>query len=109
VLYLRLIILSVRDDVPVDSETLLMTDFINLKIKSTQSFRCVHRDRVCIRVLIEVSARTCMSIYVCTVFIKKKVSFIQKLLYDMHSRYSSSRTSSTTCGTFIARVIFDKK
>jgi hypothetical protein len=31
-LHLRLIILSVRDDVPVDSETLLVTDFVNLKI-----------------------------------------------------------------------------
>jgi hypothetical protein len=38
---------------PVDSETLLVTDFVNLKIKPTQSFRgahkgsvyvCVHRD-----------------------------------------------------------------
>jgi hypothetical protein len=71
-LYLRLIILSVRGDALVDSEALLVTDFINLKIKSTQSFRCTHRGRVCIRVLIEVSARTCMSIYVCTVFLKKK-------------------------------------
>jgi hypothetical protein len=34
VLYLRLIILSVKDDVHVDSETLLVTDFINLKIKT---------------------------------------------------------------------------
>jgi hypothetical protein len=38
----------VGDDIPVDSETLLMTDFINLKIKPTQSFRGAHRDRVCI-------------------------------------------------------------
>jgi hypothetical protein len=53
VLHLQLIILSVRGDVPVDSETLLVTDFVNLKIKPTQSFRgahkgsvyvCVHRD-----------------------------------------------------------------
>jgi hypothetical protein len=33
-LYLRLIILSVGGDVPVDSETFLVTNFINLKIKS---------------------------------------------------------------------------
>jgi hypothetical protein len=72
VLYLQLIILSVRGDVLVDSETLLVTDFVNLKIKSTQSFRCAYRGRVCIRVLIEVSAHTCMSICFCAVFLKKK-------------------------------------
>jgi hypothetical protein len=61
------------DDVPVDSETLLVTDFVNLKIKLTQSFRGVHRGRMCIHIFIEVSARTCMSIYVCTVFLKKNL------------------------------------
>jgi hypothetical protein len=29
----------------VNSEAFLMTDFVNLKIKSTQSFRDTHRDR----------------------------------------------------------------
>jgi hypothetical protein len=71
VLYLRLIILSVGGDVPVDSEALLVTDFMNLKIKPAQSFRCAHRGRVCVRVFIEMSARTCISICVCTVFLKK--------------------------------------
>jgi hypothetical protein len=33
-------------DVPVDSETLLVTDFVNLKIKPTLSFRYAHRGRV---------------------------------------------------------------
>jgi hypothetical protein len=36
----------VTDDVPVDSETLLETEFVNLKIKSSRSFRCAHRGRV---------------------------------------------------------------
>jgi hypothetical protein len=72
VLYLRLIILSVGGDVPVDSETLLMIDFVNLKIKLAQSFEGAHRNRVCVHVFIGVSARTCMSIYVCTVFLKKR-------------------------------------
>jgi hypothetical protein len=63
----------VGDDVPVDSEALLVTDFVNLKIKLTQSFRGVHRGRMCIHIFIEVSARTCMSIYVCTVFLKKNL------------------------------------
>jgi hypothetical protein len=60
----------VRDDVLVDNEPLLVTDFMNLKIKPTQSFRGVHMGRVYMRVFIEVSDRTCMSIYVCTVFLK---------------------------------------
>jgi hypothetical protein len=49
-LHLRLIILSVRGDVLIDSETPLVTDFMNLKIKSAQSFRGAHRDRVCVYV-----------------------------------------------------------
>jgi hypothetical protein len=69
-LYLRLIILTVGGDVPVDSETLLMTDFLNLKIKSTHSFRGAHRGRVRVRVFIGVDVHTCMSICVCTMFLK---------------------------------------
>jgi hypothetical protein len=61
----------VGDDVLIDSETFLVTDFVNFKIKSAQSFGSAHRGRVCVRVFIWVSARTCMSICVCTVFLKK--------------------------------------
>jgi hypothetical protein len=43
---------SVGGNVSVDIKTLLMTNFINLKIKSTQSFKDVHRTRVCARVFI---------------------------------------------------------
>jgi hypothetical protein len=43
IVYLQLIILSVEYDVPVNSETFLITDFINLKIKPTQSFNGAHR------------------------------------------------------------------
>jgi hypothetical protein len=35
-------------DVPVDSEALLVTDFVNLKIKLGQSFGCAHKGRVCV-------------------------------------------------------------
>jgi hypothetical protein len=73
VLYLRLIILSVGEDVPVDSETLLVTDFVNLKIKLAQSFKGAHRDSACVCVFIGVSAHTWMSICVCTVFLKKRI------------------------------------
>jgi hypothetical protein len=69
-LHLRLIILSVGGDVPVDNESLLVTDFVNLKIKPTWSFRVAHKDRVYVRVFIYVSAHTYMSIYVCTMFLK---------------------------------------
>jgi hypothetical protein len=69
-LYLRLIILLVGDDVPVDNETLLMTDLINLKIKPTQSFRGVYKGRVYVHVFIEMSDYTYMSIYVYTVLKK---------------------------------------
>jgi hypothetical protein len=61
----------VGGDVPVDSEALLVTDFVNLKIKPTQSFRGAHRGRVCVRVFIGVSAHTCISICIYTVFLKK--------------------------------------
>jgi hypothetical protein len=71
VLHLRLIILSVGFDVLIDSDALLLTNFANLKIKPTQSFRGAHRGRICVCVFIEVSAHTYMSIYVCTVFLKK--------------------------------------
>jgi hypothetical protein len=62
----------VGGDISVDSESLLVTDFVNLKIKLAQSFRCAHRDMVCVYVFIGVNARTCMSIYICAVFLKKE-------------------------------------
>jgi hypothetical protein len=54
----------VKDDILIDSETLLVTNFINLKIIPTQSFKYAHRSRI----------------YVC-VFIKDKYSYIYKYLY----------------------------
>jgi hypothetical protein len=65
----------VGDDITVDIKTPLLTDFVNLKIKSTQSFRCVHRGRMCVRVFIGVSDRMCMSICVYTVFLKNIYHF----------------------------------
>jgi hypothetical protein len=54
----------VGGDVLIDSETFLVTDFMNFKIKPAQSFRCAHMDRVSVHVFIGVSNRTCMNIYV---------------------------------------------
>jgi hypothetical protein len=60
----------VGGDVSVDSDALLVTDFINFKIKSAQSFGGTHKGRVCVCVFIGVSVYTCISICVCTVFLK---------------------------------------
>jgi hypothetical protein len=72
VLYLRLIIFLAGDDVSVDSEPLLLTDFVNLKIKPSQSFVCAHKGMIYICVFIDVSNYTYMNIYVCTMFFLKK-------------------------------------
>jgi hypothetical protein len=70
VLHLRLIIFSVGGDVLVDSETLLVTDFVNLKIKPTQSFRGNHRDRV--YVCVHMNERSYVYEYLCIMFFLKK-------------------------------------
>jgi hypothetical protein len=72
VLYLRLIILSVGGDVPVNNDALLVTDFVNLNIKPAQFFGGAHRYRMCVDMFIEVSARTYISICICNVFQKKQ-------------------------------------
>jgi hypothetical protein len=51
-LYLWLIILLVGGDIFVDSETFLMTDFMNFKIKPVQSFRYAHKDIMYVHVFI---------------------------------------------------------
>jgi hypothetical protein len=61
----------VRSDVSVDNNALLLTNFVNLKIKSAQSFSGAPRSRMCVHIFIRVSNRICMSTYVCTVFLKK--------------------------------------
>jgi hypothetical protein len=48
-------------------------NFVNLKIKSAQSFRDAHRDMICVCIFIEMSDHTCMSIYIYTVFLKKMI------------------------------------
>jgi hypothetical protein len=37
----------------IDSEMLLVTDFVNLKIKPAQSFKGVHKSWVCVRAFIK--------------------------------------------------------
>jgi hypothetical protein len=62
----------VRDDVSIDNETFLFIDFVNLKIKSTQSFRDAHRDRMCVRMFIDMSAHICINISICNVLKKRE-------------------------------------
>jgi hypothetical protein len=71
--YLRLIIFSVEDDIPIDSKTFLMTDFVNLKIKSIQFFKYTHKGMIYVCVFIGMSIYTCMITYVYIVFLKKKI------------------------------------
>jgi hypothetical protein len=60
----------VEGNVPVDSDTLLVTDFVNLKIKPIQSFGGAHRGKMYIRIFIGVDDYTCMNICIYTVFQK---------------------------------------
>jgi hypothetical protein len=62
----------VGGDVPVDNDVLLVANFVNLKIKSSQSFGGAHKGRIHVCVFIGVSVHTCMSICVYTVCLKKK-------------------------------------
>jgi hypothetical protein len=45
----------VEDDVSVDSETLLVIEFINLKINLAQSFKNAYKNRMCTHIFIKVS------------------------------------------------------
>jgi hypothetical protein len=94
-LYLWVIILSVGGDVSVNSETILVTDSVNLKIKPAQSFRGDHRDRVHMCVFIRVNARTRMNICIYTVFLKKDTCYIHqnsRNVSSIHSRRKNARS-----------------
>jgi hypothetical protein len=68
--------------VPVDNETLLVADFVNLNIKPAQSFGGAHKGRVYVRVFIGVNAHMCMSICICTIFLKKNSVCSQKKFFS---------------------------
>jgi hypothetical protein len=44
-----------RRDVPIDNETFLMNNFVNLKIKSVQSFGCTYKSMIYVHVFRYVS------------------------------------------------------
>jgi hypothetical protein len=54
-LYFTLIILLVVNDVFVDNEMFLVIDLKNLKIKSTQSFKYTHKNKMCVHIFIRVN------------------------------------------------------
>jgi hypothetical protein len=88
------------DHIRVNSETFLVTDFINLKIKPAQSFKNAHKGRMCARVFIGVSARTYINIYICTVFLKKITQYGNQtnskcLCYQTPTLSRSSAIAST--------------
>jgi hypothetical protein len=66
-LYLRLIILSVEDDIPIESETILVIDFVNLKIKLSQSFRCIHKDKMYVCMFIGMSNHIYIYMSICVI------------------------------------------
>jgi hypothetical protein len=57
--------------VPVDSEALLVIDFVNLKIKLTQSFGGAHRGRVC--VCVDMGEYSYVYKYLCLYCVFKKI------------------------------------
>jgi hypothetical protein len=59
----------VEDDISIDSEILLVIDFVNLKM--TQSFRNAHRGMMYVRLFIKLSVHTYINIYIYIVLLKK--------------------------------------
>jgi hypothetical protein len=60
----------------INSEILLVTDFMNLKIKLSQSFGSAHMNKLYVCIFIGLSVCTCIKIYVYPVFIKKSFFFL---------------------------------
>jgi hypothetical protein len=53
----------VGGDVPVNSDALLVTDFMNLKIKPAQSFEGAHRGKIYVCVFMCVHRGECSYVY----------------------------------------------
>jgi hypothetical protein len=79
----------VGGDVSIDNDTLLVIDFVNLKIKLTQSFRDVHKDKICIYIYKD--RYLYVSIYIYTMFLKnnkckKQLTRTQQRLINSYCR-----------------------
>jgi hypothetical protein len=68
-------------NVLVNSDAFLLTYFVNLKIKSAQSFVGAHRGRVCVHVFLEVSARM-LSVFVLYIFKKYPCNTFYQVLFS---------------------------
>jgi hypothetical protein len=96
----------VGGDVPVDSETVRVTDFVNLKINPAQFFRCAHMNMVCMRVCIYRSECSYMYEYLCLYCVSKKDSRLNEntqtdsiFVYFLVSReinFAPSKRGNTT-------------
>jgi hypothetical protein len=73
VLYLRLIILLLVVDIPVDNVSFLVIDSVNLKIKPSQCFVCAHRDSVRVYMFIGMITDSYVYEYVCFYSVSKKI------------------------------------
>jgi hypothetical protein len=65
--------------ISVNNESFLITNFMNLKIKSTQFFKDDHMSRICVSVFIELRTHTYMNIYIYTIFLRKRGHWRVKL------------------------------
>jgi hypothetical protein len=61
----------VGGDVPVDNDALFVIDFMNLKIKPTQSFRYAHIERIC--VCVDRGECSYVYNYLCLYCVSKKI------------------------------------
>jgi hypothetical protein len=52
-------------NISIDNKIFLVIDFMNLKIKSVQSFKDSYISRLYLRMLIDVSSNICMNIFIC--------------------------------------------
>jgi hypothetical protein len=86
-----------RGDIYIDNETLLMTDFVNLKIKSVQPFRCAHINRIYICLFIEVNARKC------TVFKKNMLPIRSQSKYCTTVRAETEKEDANQNGNVASR------
>jgi hypothetical protein len=68
-------------------------DFMNFKIKPTQSFRGVYRDSVCVHIFIGVSVHIYIYISICiyTVFLKNIFSENRITLRKVHLKHGNSK------------------
>jgi hypothetical protein len=60
----------------INSKILLMTDFMNLKIKPAQFFESAHMNKLYVRVFIELSVYMCINVYKLSYVYKKSFFFL---------------------------------